>query len=175
MLALIGLAVGATALVLVGLALTKSDTFRVVRSATIKAPPAKIYPLIADFRQWRAWSPWERLDPALKRAYEGPPTGKGAVYAWDGAGKVGAGRMEITESVPPASVAIDLRFIKPWEGRSKALFTLAPDGDGTTVTWSMNGPNPFVAKLMQVFFDSEQMVGQDFADGLANLKAAAEQ
>ncbi len=81
-------------------AATRPDSFRIERSAVIKAPPEKIFALINDLHQWTAWSPWEGIDPALKRSYSGAPSGKGAAYAWEGNNKVGSGRMEILESVP---------------------------------------------------------------------------
>ncbi len=156
-------------------AASKPDVFRVQRSASIKAPPAKIYPLIDDFKRWSAWSPYEKLDPAMKRTLAGAPRGEGAVYAWEGDGKVGAGRMEITDAVEPAKITIQLDFIKPFEARNTAEFTLVPKGDSTEVTWAMQGPNPYFAKLIHLVVDMDGMVGKDFEAGLANLKTIAEQ
>ena len=155
-------------------AATKPDSFRVERSTSIKASPEKIFALINDFHQWGAWSPWEKLDPAMQRTFSGAPEGKGAAYAWDGSGKVGAGRMEIRESVPASKIVIKLDFIKPFEGHNTAEYTLAPKGDSTDVTWAMYGPTPFISKLVQVFFSMDSMIGKDFEAGLANLKALAE-
>jgi len=156
------------------LAAMKPDTFRVVRSTTVKAPPEKIFPLIADFRAWSAWSPWEKMDPALKRSYGGPASGQGAVYEWEGNSKVGKGRMEIIDAPPPSRVAIKLDFLKPFEAHNTAEFTLAPRGETTDVTWAMHGPNRFIGKVMSLFVSMDRMVGKDFEAGLANLKAAAE-
>ena len=156
------------------LAAMKPDTFRVERSASIKAPPEKIFPLIDDFHRWPAWSPWEKKDPAMKRTHSGAPAGKGAVYAWDGNKDVGKGRMEILESNPASKVAIKLDFIEPFEGHNTATFTLKPEGGATNVTWVMDGPAPFISKLMQVFMNFDKMIGKDFEEGLANMKAAAE-
>ena len=155
-------------------AATRPDNFRVERSVTIKAPPEKIYPYFDDFNRWAVWSPWERLDPAMKRTFSGPPTGAGAVYAWQGNSKVGEGRMEILESSPSSKLLIKLDFIKPFEGHNTAEYTLVPSGDTTQVTWAMYGPAPFVSKLMGVFVSMDSMIGKDFEAGLANLKAAAE-
>ena len=44
----------------------------------------------------------------------------------------------------------------------------------TTVTWSMHGETPYWAKIFHVFFNMDTMVGGDFENGLAKLKAAAE-
>ncbi|MBI4082133.1 MAG: SRPBCC family protein [Candidatus Lambdaproteobacteria bacterium] len=155
-------------------AATKPDTFRVQRATSIKAPPEKIFALINDFHRWGSWSPWENLDPAMKRTYTGAPNGKGAVYAWEGNSKVGAGRMEIAEASPPSKVTIQLDFLEPIEGHNIAEFTLDAKGDSTNVTWAMHGPSPYVAKVMTIFFSMDNMVGKDFEQGLANLKTIAE-
>ena len=153
---------------------TRPDTFRVQRATSIQAPPEKILPLLADFHQWGAWSPWEKLDPALKRTFSGPESGKGAVYAWEGNSKVGAGRMEIIEVAPPSRVAIKLDFLKPFEGHNVTEFTLEPQGGATHVTWTMHGPNTYMAKVMGIFLNMDKLIGKDFDTGLANLKTAAE-
>ena len=155
-------------------AATKPDTFSVQRSASIKAPPEKIFAVINDFHRWTDWSPWEKLDPAMKRTQSGAASGKGAVYAWEGNSKAGAGRMEIIESTPASKVGIQLDFIKPFEGHNIAEFTFAPESDATRVTWTMHGPTPFISKVMQVFVSMDTLIGKDFEAGLANLKALAE-
>jgi uncharacterized protein YndB with AHSA1/START domain len=159
---------------LLAFAATKPDGFRVQRSASIKAPPEKIYPLISDLKRWSAWSPWEKLDPAMKRTHSGAASGKGAVYAWQGNREIGAGRMEIIEAAAPAKVAIRLDFLEPFEAQNFAEFTLRSQGEATNVTWAMYGPSPYVSKLMSVFFDMDAMIGAKFEAGLADLKAAAE-
>ena len=168
----VGLLAVLIAVVLI-LALTKPDTFRVERTTSIKAPPEKIFPLLNDFQSWSAWSPYEKKDPAMKRTFSGPPSGKGAIYEWDGDKNVGQGRMEIMRSTPPSNVTLDLDFVKPFEAHNTVVFTLAPQGDFTTVTWAMQGPANFISKVMQVFINMDKMVGTDFEAGLANLKALA--
>ena len=153
---------------------TKPDTMHYQRSASIKAPPEKIFPLINDFHRWGTWSPYETKDPAMKRIFSGQPEGKGSVYEWDGDKNVGKGRMEITEVSAPSKVTIKLDFIKPFEGHNIAEFTLEPKGDSTNVTWAMRGPCPFIGKVMSVFIDMDRMIGKDFETGLANLKALTE-
>ena len=155
-------------------ALTQPDSFRVERSIVIKAPPEKIFAQINGFHQWEAWSPWEKIDPAIKRSYSGADNGKGAVYGWEGNKDVGQGRMEIVESTPSTGVLIKIDFMKPFEGHDMVQFTLQPQGDTTKVTQAMYGPSPFVAKLMGLFFSMDKMVGQKYEEGLASLKAIAE-
>lgn len=153
---------------------TKPDTFRVERSISIKAPPDKIFALINDLHNWGAWSPWEKMDPVMKRTYSGASNGKGAAYEWEGNSKVGIGRMEITDSSPPSKILIKLDFLKPFEAHNTAEYTLQAQGDTTQVTWAMYGPNLYLAKVMQVFVSMDSMVGKDFETGLANLKSIAE-
>ena len=155
-------------------AATKPDLFRVQRSASINAPPEKIFPLVNDLHRHSAWSPWDKKDPAMKRTYSGAASGKGAVYEWDGNKEIGKGRMEITESTPPSKVVMAMHFIRPFEAHNTAELTLDPSGDSTHVTWSIYGPQPYLAKVMHIFFDMDSMIGKEFETGLTNLKAIAE-
>lgn len=171
--------IGITIAILVGailaFAATRPDSFTVRREAAIQAPAEKIYPLISDFSRWGAWSPYEKKDPAMKRSFSGPGAGKGAVYAWEGNKEVGAGRMEIAEAAAPSRVSLKLDFSRPFEAHNRVDFTLEPKGAATQVTWAMQGPMPFISKVICLFVDMDRMVGADFEAGLANLKAIAEQ
>lgn len=155
-------------------AATKPDAFGVQRSALVKAPPEKIYALIADFKQWPAWSPYETKDPAMKRTLGTLAAGPGATYAWSGNKEVGAGDMTITQVDAPRRVTIRLNFVEPFRATNEVDFRLEPQGETTRVTWDMRGPAPYLTKLMSTFFDMDRMIGKDFEIGLANLKAAVE-
>jgi hypothetical protein len=177
MLKVIGIVVIIVLVVAAGIliyAATRPDDFRVQRSAAIKAPPDKIYALITDLHAWGAWSPYEKKDPAMKRTFSGAASGKGAVYEWDGNKNVGTGRMEIIEASAPSKVTIKLDFLKPFEGHHTAEFSMVPSADSTTVTWAMYGSSPFMMKVMGTFMNMDRMIGDDFAVGLANLKAVTE-
>ncbi|KQY98895.1 polyketide cyclase [Caulobacter sp. Root1455] len=174
MLKIIAIVVAVAIVALLGYAATKPNHFRVARSTVIKAPPEKIYALIDDFHKWGAWSPYEKLDPAMTRTYGGPASGLGSTYAWSGNGKAGAGRMEIIEAAAPSKLVTSLDFTKPFEVHNKAIFTLVPEGEATRVTWAMEGPSPFLFKVMDVIFNMDRMAGKDFETGLASLKAEAE-
>jgi carbon monoxide dehydrogenase subunit G len=156
------------------LAASKSGAFQVQRATTIAAAPEKIFPLISDFQNWSAWSPYEKKDPAMKRTFSGAASGKGAVYEWDGNAQVGKGRIEITETAAPSQVTTKFDMIKPMEGHNVVNFTLEPRGSATRVTWAMRGVCAYPAKVLGLFFNMDKMVGGDFEIGLANLKALAE-
>jgi uncharacterized protein YndB with AHSA1/START domain len=153
---------------------TRPDTFTVQRSVSIKAPPEKIFPLISSLRGFNSWEPFSKKDPAIKLVYGGPDSGKGAKYEWQGNRQVGSGKVEITDIAPPLSVAMKLDMMTPMEAHNTVQFTLEPKGETTTVTWAMRGPSPLVAKVMDVTFGMDRMVGSEFEAGLANLKALAE-
>jgi hypothetical protein len=155
-------------------AATRPDSFRVQRATSIGAAPDKIFPLINDFKHWGSWSPYEKRDPAMKRALSGAPSGQGAVYEWDGNNQVGKGRIEIIDVSAPSRVTIKLDMIKPMEGHNIVDFTLEPHGGATQLTWAMRGSYAYMAKLMGLVIDMDKMIGKDFESGLANLKALAE-
>lgn len=157
------------------LAASRPDSFRVERTALIQAPPEKVYALIEDFHVWPQWSPFEKLDPDMKRTFSGAEKGQGAVYAWAGNSKAGEGSMKIVETTPATRVTIALDFLKPFKASNTAEFTLLPRDGGTEVTWAMYGPSPFVTKIIHLFFSMDGMVGKDFEAGLANLKRLSEQ
>ena len=157
-----------------GLALLQPDRFRVERSIEIAVPPDRAFPFVEDFTQWVKWSPWEHLDPDMKRLFGNPFRGMGATYRWSGNDKVGEGRMKITTARLPNGIFIDLSFIRPWKAENQAEFKFDPSPAGTRVTWIMHGPMPFMARVMNLFYDFDRMIGPDFEKGLANLKRTAE-
>jgi len=173
-LTIVGAVVLATIAAILVYASTRPDSFRVERSTAMNAPPEKIFPYIDGLKRWTEWSPYEGRDPAMKRTYGGAESGKGAVYEWDGNDNVGKGRMEIVDSTPPHRVVIKLDFLKPFEGHNMAELTVEPKGSQTIVTWAMYGPSTFMTKLVGTFMDMDDMIGRDFAAGLAKLKTVVE-
>jgi hypothetical protein len=171
---IIGIVIVLSIVALLLYAATRPDMFRLQRSTTINAPPERIFHFINDFHEWLVWSPWEKMDPDLRRSYSGSSQGKGARYQWEGNSKVGTGGMEIIEATP-SKILMTLDFLKPFEAHNFAEFTLEPRGASTNVTWAMYGPQPFLAKVMSVFCMMDRMVGPQFETGLANLKTVAEQ
>jgi hypothetical protein len=164
------------ALVLIAVVVVTSrpGTYHIERSATVAAAPETVYAQLVDFRRWAAWSPWEGLDPSMKKTYSGPAAGTGAIYEWTGNGKVGQGRMTILDARPSTTVAIKLEFIKPFAATCATTFSLVPANGGTQVTWAMDGTNDFMAKAFGLFMDMDKSVGRDFERGLATLRSVAE-
>ena len=169
---LIGLAVLVVLLVVV-VALQPSE-FRITRTTTVAAPASAVFAQVNDFHRWEAWSPWAKLDPAVRNTFAGAPAGAGAVFAWAGNSKVGEGRMTIVESRPNELVRIKLEFLKPFAATNTAEFTFKPEGDRTQVTWSMFGRNNFVGKAVCLVMSMEKTLGGEFDKGLAAMKSVAE-
>lgn len=152
----------------------QSPDFRVVRTATISAPPPALFGQVNDLHKWKAWSPWEKIDPTLKRTYEGAPAGTGAIYSWAGNNQIGEGRMTITESRPSDLIRIKLEFFKPFAATHTAEFTFKPEGDQTLVTWRMFGERNFLSKAIGLFMNMDKMIGGQFEQGLAQMKSVVE-
>src|SRR4051812_31867290 len=148
--------------------------YRVMRSTTIAAPASKVFAQINDLHNFQLWSPWGKLDPAMKTTYEGPAAGPGASYVWSGNSKVGEGRMTIMESRPNELVRMKLEFLRPFADTSTTDFALKTEGDQTAVTWTMYGEKKFLSKAMCLIMSMDKMVGGDFEKGLAQMKALSE-
>ncbi|MCA9793150.1 MAG: SRPBCC family protein [Candidatus Eremiobacteraeota bacterium] len=170
-LALVGLLIVG---ILVAASLQPPD-YHVERSIVIAAPPAEVYALISDLNRYREWSPWESLDPDMKRVIEGQPGQVGMSYAWAGDNKVGEGKMTISQAVEGERVGLELEFLKPFASTCQVSWVLTPEGDGTRMTWSMDGRNEgLIPRVFCLFMDMDQMIGKDFDKGLQMLKTVCE-
>ena len=147
--------------------------YHVERSASVAAPPEKVFAIASDFRTWEDWTAWNlKMDPTMKRTFAGPATGVGAAVSWEGK-KSGQGEMKLTKVTSPTGFTYDLAFE---HGQFKSVGTMRfeASGDGTTVVWTDDGDmggNPFY-RWMGLAMD--KFIGPDFAKGLEGLKALAE-
>ena len=158
----------------VGFIATRPTDYHVERSMSFAAPPEAVYAQIADFHRWEAWSPWEKLEPTMKKEFGGAASGTGATYHWTGK-KVGEGNMAIKNATEPSSVDIQLDFIKPFVATCDTKFAIAPEGTGSRVTWSIQGKNDFVGKAMGVLMGGmDKAMGPDFERGLTAMKSVTE-
>jgi uncharacterized protein YndB with AHSA1/START domain len=171
---------GLLALVVVGMgalsfvAARQPTDFRITRSLKITAPASVVFEQVNNLRKWEAWSPWAKMDPVMKKTFEGPEAGVGAIHGWAGNSDVGVGKMSITQSRPSDLIVMRLDFKEPMQATNTAEFTFKPEGSQTIVTWTMSGQNNFVAKVFGVLFNIDAMVGGEFEKGLAQLKAVSE-
>lgn len=174
MLTYILIAVAAIFVILIAVVAMQPAGFRITRSATVVVPPSAVFTQVNDLHLWEEWSPWAKLDPAMKKTYEGAAAGAGAIYSWNGNNNVGEGRITITESKPNDLIRIQLEFVRPFACTNDVEFTFTPQGDQTVVTWSMAGKKNFMAKAVHLVMNMDKMCGGQFEQGLANLKAVVE-
>lgn len=174
MLNIVLVVVAAAVIVFVVVVATRPAEFRVTRSAVVSAPLSAVFAQVNELCNWDAWSPWAKLDPTAKATFEGPPSGVGAAFSWAGNNKIGEGRMTITESRLNELIRFKLEFVKPFKATNIAEFTFSPESGRTTVTWSMSGTNNFMSKAVGLFINCDRMVGGQFDQGLANMRAVVE-
>lgn len=167
---LIGLAVIIGIILII--AAFQPDTYTVERKGTVAAPPAVVFAHINDFHEWPRFNPWHDLDTTMTYAYEGSPSGVGAVVIWTGKEQGGKGRMTIAESRPNTYTKVDMQFIEPFEGRATTEFGLKPDGAGTELTWTMTGEHNFFSKVMCLFMSMDKIIGEQYEKGFAKMNAA---
>jgi Polyketide cyclase / dehydrase and lipid transport len=174
--------------------LMQPKEFRVTRSATIDAPPKAVFDQINNLKNWEAWSPWAKLDPAANTGYEGPGAGIGARFNWSSkVSTLGVGQLEIIDSHPTSETDLRLEMRKPFAATNLIIFTLSPASDETpsrsgwwfsrllgfgsnepqrtVVTWTMSGKNTLISKFMSIFMNCDKIVGGQFDEGLGNLQA----
>ena len=153
---------------------TKPDTFSVQRYMIIRAPAKDCFDQVNEFKKWEKWSPWEDVDPAVKRVYEGPAAGVGAVYHYQGNSKLGEGRLSIVESRPHDLVRLKLEFLKPFKAVHDTEITFKSEGDRTTIYWRMFGRNNLMGKVFHLFANMDKLIGDNFIKGMERIKAIVE-
>jgi uncharacterized protein YndB with AHSA1/START domain len=144
------------------------------RAITINAPSDRVFGWVNDFHNWHQWAPQDKDDPTMVRSFSGAESGQGAASQWDSKGSAGKGSMQIVESEPTRRISVEVAFLKPFEAHNRNDFVFEPAGTTTYVTWTMQGTNLFVMKLMGIFVNMDKQLGAHFEKGLQNLKAAAE-
>ncbi len=167
-----------TIIVVVGIILGISHAlpadYHLARSKTIDAPPSQVFPHVADFNKWQAWTPFIENDPNINITIEGKPGQVGSVYKWTGNHQVGSGSMKITEIVPNERIKIQLDFIAPFPHTAEAEYKFKDEKDKTVVTWSMSGNSDSLHKAIRSLMSMEMGVGPLFDKGLDKMKAAVE-
>lgn len=163
--------------VLVIAGLVMPSQYTIVRKDTISAPPAAVHAFVGYLDKWPEWMPWEQEDPSVITMLGDKTTGVGAKQAWTSS-KAGDGEIEFTECDENTGIAYDMTFImKNKRAPAKASIRYAPAGEGTEVTWSMEGDvasmlPPVIRGLMKPIMSG--MIGKNFARGLTSLKGKVE-
>lgn len=168
------LSVVAVLVVFLGYVSTREGKFNYERSGVIKAPAEKIFPYLSDFTRGGEWSPYEKVDPNMKKTITGNPAQVGHAMDFEGNSDAGSGRVEITKVVPNELVEIKLTMTKPMHAENIVTYKLTPESEGTRFSWAMAGDGGYMTKLISVFIDCEKMIAGQFETGIANLKSLIE-
>ncbi|WP_413612738.1 SRPBCC family protein [Bdellovibrio sp. HCB-110] len=171
---IVGLIIAIIVVGFLGYVSTRDGKFRYDRSGVINAPPEKIFPYLVDFKKGAEWSPYEKVDPNMKKTFSGPEAQVGSIMEFEGNKDAGSGKLEILRIVPNEAVDIKLTMIKPMHAENLVEYKLTPEGTGTRFSWSMSGDGGFFGKLITVLIDCEKMVGDQFSEGINNLKTVVE-
>ncbi|MCB9332540.1 MAG: SRPBCC family protein [Lewinellaceae bacterium] len=158
-------------LVLLGLFARKD--YHIERSIEIDAPKALIYDHVRFFKNFETWSPWAKLDPAMKTTITGTDGAPGATYSWKGNDDVGAGQQVIT-GMTADRIDMEVRFTEPFESTSPTYLIFEPNEAKTKVTWAFDMHVAFPWNGLAMFTDMDAAVGKDYTQGLENMKAVCE-
>ncbi len=141
--------------------------YHVKRSVQINASAQQVYDVVVDLGSWTKWSPWLCAEPDATVTVSDNATRVGSVYSWNG-DVVGQGEVEHKKLTPGQSVAQEIRFLKPFKSVSQVGFEFESAGDGTQVSWYMDGALPLLLFWMKS--SMETYIAMDFDRGLSMLK-----
>ncbi len=157
----------------VGVAYLLPAHMKIERSALVNASQEVVFEQVNTLKNWESWSPWHKIDPAMKLVYSELPAGEGAYYEWESNNpKAGAGKLTIKKVFASDSLLVEMEF--KGQGNASILFSFKAAENGTNVTWTMIsdlGMNP-VARYMGLIMKSD--VENDFESGLANMNTVCE-
>ncbi len=163
------------AVLFVGIGLLLPDHARVERAILIDAPPQRVYPLIADLRQFQRWSPWRQQITGARYQFSGPASGPGASLRWDaGEADTGNGSMTIETAQPPRHVSMRLHLSQGREARID--FLIEPETHARSrVRWRFDTAFGYDIFGRYVGLMLDRMLGANYEAGLRDLKRLAEE
>jgi carbon monoxide dehydrogenase subunit G len=158
---------------IVGMAASQSPAYRLQRSLQVAALPELLVNQLADLQRWPDWSPAEARDPGVEWRFGGPMGSPGASAYWTGNDAVGRGRRTVV-GVGPDHVDVEQELEAPRQALADLEFRLAPEGEGTRVTFITTGENGLLGRLRWHLAGGRRAAEADMEARLAQLKAATE-
>lgn len=157
-------------------ALFVNKSYAVKEVIIINKPKTEVFNYVKYLKNQDNFSKWASVDPNMKKTYHGTDGTVGFISAWESEDdNVGVGEQEILKIVEGKRIDYKLRFIKPFESIQKTYMTTETVNENQTeVTWGFNGEMKYPMNLMLLFIDFEEMIGDDFQEGLKNLKTILE-
>ncbi len=161
---------GAFLILFLILALFTPKHHDVERSALIMSPSEIVFDQINDLNKWAAWSPWDKMDPEMKKTFGTSTIGAGSYYTWEGK-KAGSGKLTITSSTPE-TIKTKVEF--GGMGSADGIYSFKTENGGTNLSWRFIYDTPFPWNAFTFLMGGDKSVAKDFETGLANLKSICE-
>jgi hypothetical protein len=156
------------------LALAEPKDVVVKRSVMIKAPKDAVFDQMVNYKNWTHWSPWYKMDSGIKMTYTGTDGQAGAGYHWVGdEHKTGEGEIK-TDAVNGTEMSYSMTFIKPHRGDASGTLKAEDTGGMTRAIWIFTMHTPFPLNAMNAFLNMDKMLGNDFENGLNDMKKYVE-
>jgi len=157
-------------IIIIGVLIIAMPTkYNVERSVIIDAPRNVVFKQVSHFRNFIKWNPWNKFDPNMHYEISGTDGTVGAIYSWSGNDSVGVGTLT-NVSITENRINQKLDFISPWETHDIAYYKFEDSPEGLKVTWGLDGNLDRPMNLMGLFMNMDDMVGQNYEDGLLSLK-----
>jgi len=147
------------------------DRVSAERSLYMNVPPAATYARVVNLKSWESWSPWMKMDPDMKIAYQNGGIGKGASYTFDSEMEnLGSGKLTITDVHKNKAIQT---FVEMNGNEGVGSWDFSQKDKGSIVTWNFSfKPKNLSERVMALFFN--RMMGPSLEDGLEGLKKIAE-
>jgi hypothetical protein len=167
------LVVIASALVL---GLFVSRELKYEKSICIDAPIETVWEHVNSLADLDAWSPWNDLDPNMKKTMTGVDGTIGASQSWDSdVSEVGRGSQTISRIAEPTLFETHLKFDNWFGDGTTGYIHLSEQQDCVGVTWGIHSDVPYPFNAMLVFMDMEKAMDAEWNRGLGKLKTLCEQ
>jgi hypothetical protein len=157
-------------------ALFIEEDYTVTRSIEIIKSQKEIFDYLKFLKNQDEFSIWSKIDPNMKKSYQGIDGGIGFISSWDSVNEdVGKGEQEIIKLTPTTRIDFELRFIEPFEATHDAYFILEQINDNyTKIIWGFDGRMEYPMNIISLFMNMDSMLGPDLRQGLINLKEIME-
>ncbi|MEY8760380.1 SRPBCC family protein [Chryseobacterium tongliaoense] len=146
------------------------------KSISINAPAEKVWQNTNTLKAMDLWSPWNDLDPDMKKDWTGVTGQPGEKMCWnsknDNAGK-GCQKVKKVDA-SNKRIETQIKFLTPYESEANAYVTVVPEGNGSKATWGFTSIIPYPFTLMKLFMNMEDAIGKDYQKGLSKLKEISE-
>jgi hypothetical protein len=145
------------------------------KSIVINAPIDTVWENVNSLSDMDKWSPWNALDPNMKKEMTGVDGTIGAMQSWESeVDEVGKGSQTISKIEAPYLMETKLKFYDPYESDAFGYIKLVEEGVGTKVTWGFKSEMPYPFNVTKIFMNMEEMMDKEWNTGLNNLKNISE-